>query len=113
LIANQLAQLIKTAIQTAQQQGNLPPFDLPQVVVEHPKDPNHGDYATPVAMGLARLARLAPRQIAEKIAAHLEGRSSAKLLSPTQVSSIFVWQKAGYPASRNNLAEGENLVRST
>lgn len=72
MIHNELAQLIKAAIQTAQQRGDLPPFDLPEVVMEHPKDPTHGDYATPVAMGLARLARLAPRQIAEKIIAHLD-----------------------------------------
>lgn len=72
MIHNELAQLIKAAIQTAQQQGDLPPFDLPEVVMEHPKDPSHGDYATPIALGLARLARLAPRQIAEKIVAHLD-----------------------------------------
>jgi arginyl-tRNA synthetase len=71
LVRNQLTQLIETAIRTAQQQGDLPPFDLPEVVVEHPKDPTHGDYATPIAMGLARLTRLAPAQIAQKIVNHL------------------------------------------
>lgn len=71
LIRHQLAELIATAIQTAQQQGDLPAFDLPEIVVERPKDPAHGDFATPVAMGLARLARMAPLQIAQKIIAHL------------------------------------------
>lgn len=71
MVRNQLTQLIETAIRTAQQQGDLPPFDLPEVVVEHPKDPTHGDYATPIAMGLARLTRLAPAQIAQKIVNHL------------------------------------------
>jgi arginyl-tRNA synthetase len=71
LIREQLIETIKTAIRQAQQAGDLPAFDLPEVVVERPKDLAHGDYATPVAMGLARLARMAPLQIASIIINHL------------------------------------------
>jgi arginyl-tRNA synthetase len=48
----------------------VPPSD---VVWEVPRDPSHGDYATNVAMLLARAHRRAPRQIAETILAHLPG----------------------------------------
>ncbi|HXV98706.1 MAG TPA: arginine--tRNA ligase [Anaerolineae bacterium] len=71
MIRNEITQLIKTAIRQAQKAGELPVFDLPEIVVERPKDPSHGDYATPVAMGMARLARMAPVQIAAKIVNHL------------------------------------------
>jgi arginyl-tRNA synthetase len=71
LIRYQLTELIKTAIQTAQQASDLPSFDLPEIVVERPKDPAHGDYATPIAMSLARMARMSPLQIASKIISHL------------------------------------------
>jgi len=37
---------------------------------EVPRQPEHGDYATNVAMTLARAARRPPRQVAEAIAAH-------------------------------------------
>jgi len=67
LIPNQISQLIHQAIKKAQKKGDLPKFDIPEVVIERPKDPTHGDYATPVALGLARYARMAPVQIAEKI----------------------------------------------
>ena len=67
LIRDKLAELIEAAIKKAQKKGDFPKFDLPPVVVERPKDPTHGDYATPVALGLARYARMAPVQIAEKI----------------------------------------------
>lgn len=67
MIANQLSQLIEQAIKKAQKKGDLPKFDIPEIVVERPKDPTHGDYATPAALGLARYARMAPLQIAEKI----------------------------------------------
>ncbi len=47
--------------------GLAAPEEVPAVVLEQPKDKNHGDYATNIAMQLARIAKMAPRQIAEKI----------------------------------------------
>src|SRR5215471_15576183 len=44
----------------------VPPF----VFWEPPRDERHGDYATNVAMTLAREARQAPRRVAESVAAH-------------------------------------------
>ncbi len=67
MIPNQISQLIEAAIRKAQKKGDLPKFDIPEISVERPKDPTHGDYATPAALGLARYARMAPVQIAEKI----------------------------------------------
>ncbi|MFC0525197.1 arginine--tRNA ligase [Pontibacillus salicampi] len=46
--------------------------ELPPVILEQPKDKNHGDYATNMAMQLAKVARKAPRQIAEDIVAHFD-----------------------------------------
>jgi arginyl-tRNA synthetase len=42
----------------------------PAVFWEPPRDPRHGDYATNVAMTLAREARQAPRRVADAIVAH-------------------------------------------
>jgi len=42
------------------------------VVIEIPKDKNHGDYATSVAMRLTKLLRCRPQEIAEKIKAEVE-----------------------------------------
>jgi arginyl-tRNA synthetase len=67
LIPDEISQLIKAAIRKAQRKGDLPRFDIPEVVVERPKEATRGDYATPVALKLARFARMAPVQIAEKI----------------------------------------------
>lgn len=71
MIRDQLADLITAAIKKAQKKGELPKFDIPDVVIERPKEPTHGDYATPVALGLARYARMAPIQIGEKIVKRL------------------------------------------
>ncbi len=44
-----------------------------EIVLSPPKHAGQGDLASPVAMGLARSARRAPREIAEQIAADLRG----------------------------------------
>jgi arginyl-tRNA synthetase len=41
---------------------------LPEELIERPRDPAHGDYATAVAMELARRLRKPPREIGETIA---------------------------------------------
>jgi arginyl-tRNA synthetase len=71
LIRDNIAELIQAALKKAQKKGDLPKFDIPEVVIERPKDPTHGDYATPVALGLARFARMAPVKIGEKIVQRL------------------------------------------
>ncbi|MUK89616.1 arginine--tRNA ligase [Ornithinibacillus sp. L9] len=46
--------------------------ELPEIILEKPKDKAHGDFATNIAMQLARIAKKAPRQIAEDIVANLD-----------------------------------------
>jgi arginyl-tRNA synthetase len=68
----QLQDAFAQAIRAAQVSGDLPAFDLPPAIpIEHPKQESAGDYATPVCMQLARLARLAPLRIAEAVVANL------------------------------------------
>lgn len=46
--------------------------DIPHVILEKPKQKSHGDFATNIAMQLARVVKKAPRQIAEDIKSHLD-----------------------------------------
>jgi arginyl-tRNA synthetase len=66
-----LAEQVSAAIQRAQDAGDLPEFDIPPITIERPRDAAKGDYATAVALQLARPARLAPLKIAEAIVAHM------------------------------------------
>ena len=60
--------LLAGAVREALDKAGLPaPGD---VAWEVPREPRHGDYATNVAMSLARQARRLPRQVAEAIVAH-------------------------------------------
>ncbi|WP_339226484.1 arginine--tRNA ligase [Oceanobacillus sp. FSL K6-2867] len=46
--------------------------ELPAIILEKPKDKAHGDFASNIAMQLARIARKAPRQIADEIIVNLD-----------------------------------------
>ncbi len=63
----QLEGIIQRALAKCIQTGQLKEQDLPPIVLEIPKDPALGDLATPIAMGMAREQRKAPRVIAEAI----------------------------------------------
>lgn len=53
-----------------------PELALPQIGVELPKNPDHGDYACNIAMMLAKPLGLPPRDIAQKITQNLKDPSS-------------------------------------
>ena len=76
MIRDDIKQIIATAIQAAQTDGTLPAFDLPAVEMLRPKQAEHGDYSTNIAMATAAAVRKAggnvnPRAVAEAIKAHL------------------------------------------
>ncbi len=62
---------IREALAAAQQEGELPVFELADTGIERPADPANGDFSSTVALRSAKLARTAPRTIAEAIVAHI------------------------------------------
>src|SRR5690625_7816019 len=69
----QTEEALKSEIAAAIIQAGLATADeLPAIILEKPKDKQHGDFASNIAMQLARIAKKAPRQIAEEIVANLD-----------------------------------------
>lgn len=64
-----MKEVIKTAIDDILSELSFPVADF---VVEHPADLSHGDYATNVALVLAKQANQNPRELAEALATKLE-----------------------------------------
>ncbi|MCY7750577.1 arginine--tRNA ligase [Bacillus inaquosorum] len=81
-IAEQMKDVLKEEIKAAVLKAGLAEeSQLPNVILETPKDKTHGDYSTNMAMQLARIAKKAPRQIAEEIVAHFDnGKASIEKL---------------------------------
>ena len=67
----ELSQAILTAVRSAVAAGELSLSVPEQVTVERPKNKEHGDYATNVALQLARAAGKPPREVAEILAGYL------------------------------------------
>ena len=71
---DQLAAAIRHAVVTSIAEGDLAlePAQVPdEVTVERPRNPDHGDYATNVALQLAKAAGSNPRAVAELVATRL------------------------------------------
>lgn len=60
--------MLTQAAHQAQKSGNLPAVTLPEVVVERPQNPEHGDYASSLPLKLARATGVNPLTIAEGMA---------------------------------------------
>lgn len=71
---NTLKEFVCSALNEAKNQGHLVLDTAPDVVIEEPKDEKMGDFATTVAMTLARSEKKNPRQIAEYLTASLNSR---------------------------------------
>ena len=67
MIRHKLADLLTQAANEAQRQGKLPSLGLPDIIIERPQNPEHGDYASSLPLKLARAAGKKPLTIAEDI----------------------------------------------
>lgn len=77
-IVEQIQEKLKNEIKAAIAKAELAEeSQIPEVVLELPKDKSHGDYATNMAMQLARIAKKPPRAIAEDIRTHLDAEAAS------------------------------------
>ena len=60
MIRYELTDLVIEAAKQAQERGLLPTMVLPDSPLEHPQNPDHGDYASTLPLKLARSARQSP-----------------------------------------------------
>jgi arginyl-tRNA synthetase len=73
-VQRDLAALFRDALHRAAGSGALAldPSEVPEPALERPRLAEHGDWATNVALVLARAAKAPPRAVAEAMVAHLE-----------------------------------------
>jgi arginyl-tRNA synthetase len=72
MLKQTIADLLTQAIVKAQQEGKLPAISLPEIVIERPQNPEHGDYASSISLKLARAAGTNPLNIAREIAGYIQ-----------------------------------------
>ena len=71
MIRDELRALVERALAEAQAAGELPAFAAPEVTLEHPQRPEHGDYAANLPLRIQGLARMGALDVAEALRARL------------------------------------------
>jgi arginyl-tRNA synthetase len=110
-VLNQVKATVKEAIiEAAVSAGIAEASQLPEIILEVPKDKAHGDFATNIAMQLSRIAKQNPRQIAEQLVAHLRkeqaGIAEAEIAGPGFIN--FRMNKSYlYSVIKDVLAKGD------
>jgi len=85
MLKQELARCLQQAVVEAQRKGDLAPAALPEVLevlIEHPQNPEHGDFASGLPLKLARTMRMPPMAIAEKISEHI--------VPPPQIDRLWI-----------------------
>jgi arginyl-tRNA synthetase len=111
-IEEHVTALVRSAVESflAQSAGDaVPPDAVPEIVMEIPRNPDHGDWACSVALKLARPLRRKPLEIAREIAERIP--ADALIEPPTVAPPGFVNLRLATGAVdrliRKVLAEGE------
>jgi arginyl-tRNA synthetase len=93
-----LAVFVRSAVRAAVDAGRLAVTVPDEVTVERPKNREHGDYATNVALRLARPSGKPPRQVAEIIAGYLRAHDAIKqveVAGPGFINIDLAWAAQG------------------
>ncbi len=72
MVRHTLTECLRTAILQAQESGEIAFTTLPDIQIERPQDPAHGDFASGIALRLARSVRMNPLQLAHIIVKRLQ-----------------------------------------
>jgi arginyl-tRNA synthetase len=67
-----LLDLVRQGLESCFADGSLASGEIPDIIIEKPAHEEHGDFATNVAMLMARSEKKAPRAIAEILVSHME-----------------------------------------
>ena len=86
-VQSKAAEAILKALESATKSGSLTAQIPEKIILDRPKNREHGDYATSIALTLAKTANLQPRTIAELIVKTL---NDEKLLSPAGISKVDI-----------------------
>ena len=86
-VQSKAAEAILKALESATKAGSLNAPIPTKIILDRPKNREHGDYATSIALTLAKTANLQPRTIAELI---IKTLNDENLLTPAGISKVEI-----------------------
>ena len=111
---SRLQSLLAEAVSRLQADGVLPADLEPRIQIERTRDASHGDFASNVALMLAKPAGMKPRELAERIVAALPGAvevEKVEIAGPGFIN-FFIRDTALMEVVRTVLEQGEAFGRS-
>ncbi len=113
MIRYELTDLVTEAAKQAQERGLLPTMVLPDSPLEHPQNPDHGDYASTLPLKLARSARQSPMAIADAISKCLANHPAIEAPEVAQPGFVNFKLRREWLAAQVEaiLAAGDNYGR--
>ncbi len=72
-VIESIRQLVAQAVETARNDGVLRVETMPDIRIDHPGNPEHGDFATNLPLRLARATRINPLELAQALVARIPG----------------------------------------
>ena len=67
LVRDRIQEMVTAAVERARQEGAIQLESMPEILVERPGNPEHGDFATSLPLRLARATRINPLKLAETL----------------------------------------------
>jgi arginyl-tRNA synthetase len=109
-----LQNLILSSLSSLSEQGAIELDTLPKVQIERTRDPTHGDFATNIALALAKQVKTSPRQLAQNIIDQLE---KSPLVTKVEIAgpgfiNFFLSKGASTNVIRDILEQGANFGRN-
>ncbi len=122
-IRSSLQEIMDQAIAQAVADGSLPLDTVPESALERPRDEANGDWASTVAMRSAKLAKMAPRDVAQIIVDHIPandmieevqiagpGFINIRLADQELQQVVRVIREEGDDYGRGTIPEGERKI---
>ena len=109
-IKQSLTKDIMEGVQKALDSGDLAEMkELPAVLVESTGDSAHGDYASPVAMSIGKVAGKNPMDIVELIVGHMPKREYVEKMEVAAPGFLNIWISRSWMVSRLDDVIGHNM----
>lgn len=111
MIKQKIAKLIEQSVRELQKTKKLPNFPIPEIRLEYPKEKTYGDYATNIAMVIAKQLKTNPFEVAENIKSQIL-RTEGDLFEKVEIAqpgfiNFFLSQKTFFEETNKIIKEKE------
>ncbi len=96
LVRDRIAQLVAQAIERARQDGAVLLESTPDILIERPSSPDHGDFATSLPLRLARATRINPLNLAEMLVERMPASSEVARVEAAHPGFVNFFLETGW-----------------